>query len=52
MYFNSAKQKQDSLTSEKNENVYLSGFISTFVACNYVKYFFYVVRNTDLKNIY
>ena len=52
MYFNSAKQKQDSSTSEKRENVYFSGFISTFVACNYVKYFFYVVRNTDLKNIY
>ena len=45
MCFYFCVKKQDYSTSETSENVYLSVFISSFVVCIYVQYFFDVVRN-------
>ena len=45
MCFYFCVKKQDYSTSETSENVYLSAFISSFVVCIYVQYFFDVVRN-------
>ena len=45
MYFYFWIKKQNYSTSETSENVYLSAFISSFVVCIYVQYFFDVVRN-------
>ena len=38
-------KRQDSLTTERSENVYSSAFISSFVVCTCLQYFFDLVRN-------